>query len=223
MCEYLCRQPEGEGKVCRCMATSRNGGTGPASAPTLTRRCSCTIRACLHIKGILHHCRESSVLMARGCPSVSTVLRGRVRALLHHTRSGEAGAAYSQWWHQCSCSTAVRGRPKWQLSLRTPDECWRDQAEQTSGRPNPAPSHESTGAALERAARGCLAPCKEQTHLPRSCPEVSDPGQAVPCAPEGQQGAGRAEERCPAGLAAEPYAGADPRAGSQVKALPWGT
>lgn len=29
----LCQQPEGEGKVCCCVAMSRNGGTGPASAP----------------------------------------------------------------------------------------------------------------------------------------------------------------------------------------------
>lgn len=98
-CARLCQQPAGEGKVCWCVATSRNGGTGPASAPTLTR-CSCTLRACLHIKGILHHWTESSVLMAQGCPGASTALVGRVRTLLHHTQSGEAGAACSQWHQQ---------------------------------------------------------------------------------------------------------------------------
>lgn len=30
----------------------------------------------------------------------------------------------------------------------------------------------------ERAARGCLTPCKEQTHLPKKCPKVSDLGRA---------------------------------------------
>lgn len=74
----------------------------------------------------------------------------------------------------------------------------------------------------ERVAR-CLAPCRELTHLPKECPVVLDLGRAVPRGPEGQRGAGRAGERCPAGLAAEPHAGADPRAGRQVKGLLWGT
>lgn len=128
MCERLCWQPAGEGEACWCMAISRNGGTGPASALTLTR-CSCTLRAYLHIKSILHYWRESSVSMAWGCPSTSTVLRGRAQTLLHHVQSGEVGAAYSQW-HQHSCSSVVCGRPAWQLSLLSTEECWHSMAGQ---------------------------------------------------------------------------------------------
>lgn len=54
LCKQLCRQPQGEGKLCWRMAMSRNGGTGPASAPALPERWSCTLGARLHIKDILY-------------------------------------------------------------------------------------------------------------------------------------------------------------------------
>lgn len=129
-------------------------------------RCICTFRARLHLKDILHHWRESSVLMTWGCPSRSAVFGGRIRTLLPHVQSGEVAAPHSRW-HQHSCSSAVCGRPTWQLPRLTSDEHWHGQAGRRAGQ------------ILHPAARAPKpprdrAPCKEQAHLPRTCPRVSD-------------------------------------------------
>lgn len=161
-CAQLCQQPEGEGRVCWCMATSRNGGTGPASAPTLTRRCSCTLGVRLHIKGILHHWRES-------CFAGSGVPRCEHGAHREGTDTIAPHAVCRGW----SCMFTVPPTQLlkccvWENNLAAPI-AHRGWARSCTSREN--------GRVTSQV---CPAPCKDQTHLPRSCPEVSDHGWAVP-------------------------------------------
>lgn len=139
------------------------------------------------------------------------VLRGTVRALLQHTRPGEAGATRSQR-HQRSRSSAARGSPAWQLPLLTPVNAGHGQAGQRSGRSDPALSHGTAagegGQRLPGTLHGANPPAQE---VPRGLdPQM---GNATCC--QGPQGDTELGSTAWQGQQ-QSLTGADPRGGKRT-------